>query len=153
MVKVNKVAHIVLTVRDVGASLKFYADTLGMEIVTHREDSKQGFLSFGDQHHDIAVFGAPEGAEQGSLGLHHVAFQIDGGIEELKEIHDALLTKGYVVDGLVDRGITQSIHLTDPDGNRLEIMAETMSGAEGREYLREGRPGNMPLSFDGVGVR
>ena len=152
MVKINKLAHLVLSVRDVQASLNFYADTLGMEIVTHREDFRQGFLSFGDQHHDIAVFGAPEDAEMGALGLHHMAFQIDGGMEELKAIHDGLVAKGYVVDGLVDRGITKSIHITDPDGNRVEILAETMTGAEGRAYLREGRPGNMALTFEGVGA-
>ena len=152
MVKVNKVAHVVLNVKDPQASAQWYRDALGMEQVTFNPDAQMAFLSFGDQHHDIAVFGAPEDAEMGALGLHHMAFQIDGGMEELKAIHDGLVAKGYVVDGLVDRGITKSIHITDPDGNRVEILAETMTGAEGRAYLREGRPGSMALTFDGVGA-
>ena len=40
MPKVNKVAHVVLAVKDVTASVKFYTEALGMEAVDLRESHK-----------------------------------------------------------------------------------------------------------------
>jgi catechol 2,3-dioxygenase-like lactoylglutathione lyase family enzyme len=47
MPKVNKVAHVVLAVEDVMASVNFYTEALGMEAVDLRENRKSCFLSFG----------------------------------------------------------------------------------------------------------
>ena len=76
MPRINKVGHVVLNVKDVETSVKFYTEALGMEVMRLRESSA-AFLSFGTQHHDIALFKAPEGAEMGNLGLNHIAFQIE----------------------------------------------------------------------------
>ena len=78
MAKINKVGHVVLNVKDVDASVQFYTKALGMEVMRLREGNA-AFLSFGTQHHDIALFKAPEGAEMGTLGLNHIALQIAGG--------------------------------------------------------------------------
>ena len=153
MAAINKVAHVVLNVGDVEASVRFYADALGMEVVAHRAERQMAFLSFGAQHHDIALFGAPEGAERGALGLHHIAFQIDGGIEELKAVYQRLVGQGFEVEDIVDRGITKSLHLRDPDGNRLELFCETMEPEAAKEYLRGNRGGSMPLSLEETAAR
>ena len=153
MTKINKVAHVVLNVRDVEASMRFYADALGMEIVVHRAERQMAFLSFGDQHHDIALFGSPEGAERGLLGLNHVAFQIEGGIEELTAMYQRLVEQGFQVEDLVDRGITKSLHLQDPDGNRLEVLCEAMEPEAAKQYLRDNRRGSMPLSLEAAPTR
>ena len=110
------------------------------------------FLSFGEQHHDIALFGSPEGAERGELGLNHIAFQLEGGIEELTEVYNRLLAQGFEVDHLVDRGITQSLHLSDPDGNRLEVLCEAMEPGAAKQYLREQRQGSKPLTLEKTAV-
>ena len=153
MAEINKVAHVVLNVGDVEASMRFYADALGMEIVAHRADRQMAFLSFGEQHHDIALFGAPEGAERGKLGLHHIAFQIAGGLEELKALNQRLLGQGFEVEDIVDRGITKSLHLRDPDGNRLELFCEVMDPEATKEYLRGNRGGSRPLSLEETAAR
>src|ERR1043166_3323444 len=75
MARINKVGHVVLNVQDVETSVKFYTEALGMEVMRLREGNA-AFLSFGTQHHDIALFKATEGAEMGKLGLNHIAFQI-----------------------------------------------------------------------------
>ena len=59
MPRVNKVGHVVLNVKDVDESIQFYTDALGMELMSHNTERHMAFLSFGDQHHDIAVFKAP----------------------------------------------------------------------------------------------
>jgi catechol-2,3-dioxygenase len=66
MASINKVGHVVLNVADVATSVAFYTQVLGMEVMRLREGSA-AFLSFGTQHHDIALFKAPEGAAMGGL--------------------------------------------------------------------------------------
>ena len=86
MSKVNKVGHVVLAVKDPEASAKWYVDILGMEMMNYSEKGKMAFLSFGTYHHDIALVQAPEGAMLGSTGLSHTAMQIEGGLDELKDL-------------------------------------------------------------------
>ena len=137
MPRINKVGHVVLSVKDVEASMKFYAEALGMEVMLHREGNA-AFLSFGTQHHDIALFKAPEGAEMGKLGLNHIAFQIEGGETDLRQLYGRLVQHGAKVDYTTDHGMTHSVYFFDPDGNRLEIFSEVMDPEAGRQYMREG---------------
>jgi catechol 2,3-dioxygenase len=137
MARINKVGHVVLNVKDVDASAKFYTEALGMEVMRLREGNA-AFLSFGTQHHDIALFKAPEGAEMGKLGLNHIAFQIEGGETELRQLYGRLLHHGTKVDYTTDHGMTHSVYFFDPDGNRLEIFCETMDPEGGRKHMREG---------------
>jgi catechol 2,3-dioxygenase len=137
MARINKVGHVVLNVTDVEASAKFYTEALGMEVMRLREGNA-AFLSFGTQHHDIALFKAPEGAERGQLGLNHIALQIDGGEMELRQLYGRLVQQGAKVDFTTDHGMTHSVYFFDPDGNRLEIFCETMTPEAGRQHMREG---------------
>ena len=45
MAKINRVGHVVLSVRDFDASVKFYSDALGMEVMVLRPERRQAFLS------------------------------------------------------------------------------------------------------------
>jgi len=137
MARINKVGHVVLNVKDVDASVKFYSEALGMEVMRLREGNA-AFLSFGTQHHDIALFKAPEGAEMGQLGLNHIAFQIAGGETELHQLYGRLVHLGAKVDYTTDHGMTHSVYFFDPDGNRLEIFCEMMDPEAGRKQMREG---------------
>jgi len=137
MARINKVGHVVLNVQDVEASAKFYTEALGMEVMLLRAGNA-AFLSFGAQHHDIALFKAPEGAEMGQLGLNHIALQIDGGETELRQLYGRLVQHGAKVDYTTDHGMTRSVYFFDPDGNRLEIFCEMMDPESGRQYMREG---------------
>jgi len=137
MARINKVGHVVLNVKDVEASVKFYTEALGMEVMRLREGTA-AFLSFGTQHHDIALFKAPAGAEMGQLGLNHIAFQIAGGEMDLRQLYGRLVQHGTKVDYTTDHGMTHSVYFFDPDGNRLEIFCEMMEPEAGRQYMRQG---------------
>ena len=150
MARVNKVGHIVLNVKDVDVCIKFYTEALGMELMAHNTERHMAFLSFGSQHHDIAVFKAPVGAEQGVLGLNHIAMQIDGGEEELRELYGRLLNAGAKIDHLTDHGMTHSVYFFDPDGNRLEIFCETMPMEDAMKYLRDGLGSAKPLELEAI---
>lgn len=138
MPKINKVAHVVLAVSDVERSKAFYRDVVGMELISDRPlDGPSAFLSFGSQHHDIALFQAPPGAKRGDLGLVHVALQLQGGREELRKMVAHLEEHGVKPTSPVTHGITNSVYFEDPDGNTLEAYVEAFSTAEeGLEYMR-----------------
>ena len=138
MARINKVGHVVLNVKDVEASAKFYTEALGMEVMRLREGNA-AFLSFGTQHHDIALFKAPEGAERGQLGLNHIALQIEGGETELRQLYGRLVQQGAKVDFTTDHGMTHSVYFFDPDGNRLEIFSQEMPAAEAKQFLHDAR--------------
>ena len=150
MARVNKVGHVVLHVRDVDQSIKFFTEALGMELMAHNQERHMAFLSFGTQHHDIALFMAPEGAQRSELGLNHIAMQIEGGEQELKELYGRLVTHGAKIDSTTDHGLTHSVYFFDPDGNRLEIFCETMDPEEGRQTMRSTRGTAKPLEIEPI---
>ena len=152
MPRINKVGHVVLNVKDVEASVKFYTEALGMEVMRLRENSA-AFLSFGTQHHDIALFKAPEGAEMGTLGLNHIAFQIEGGETELRQLYGRLIQHGAKVDYTTDHGMTHSVYFFDPDGNRLEIFSQELPAADAKQFLQDARAARdvmQPLDLETV---
>lgn len=152
MPRIKRVGHIVLSVKDFDACLKFYNEVLGMEVVAARPERRQAFLSFGTQHHDIALFGAPEEADRGQAGMHHLAMLIDGGIDELSELCRQMIDRGGQFDHLSDHGMTKSAYFKDPDGNMLEVYCDTMTTEEGMAYLQEDHGGRQPLTLEGVTV-
>ena len=83
MTRILGIRHAVLAVRDPQRSITFYTDVLGMELVTFLEDMQMAFLSFGESDHDLAVIKVPDEQPVGSSGLAHIAFEIDGGPEQL----------------------------------------------------------------------
>jgi catechol-2,3-dioxygenase len=85
MIRARKLGHIVLKVRDAAKSKEFYVRTLGLKVA--HEDVERGavFPSFGEAHHDLALFqlatgDAPDATQP---GLHHMAWQL-GSVEELR---------------------------------------------------------------------
>lgn len=147
MVKINKVGHVVLSVSDFDAQVNFYRDALGMEVVQYQPERSAAFLSFGTQHHDIALFKARDEHTHGTIGLAHIAFQIEGGLEELKAVHQRLVDAGAEILSVTDHGMTNSVYFTDVDGNRLEVFCETMSPEEGVRYMRESGGTAKPLTL------
>ena len=148
MVKINKVGHVVLAVSDPEASAKWYSEVLGMDIMYYNEKGNMAFLSFGTQHHDIAVVKAPEDVTLGSPGRSHTALQIDGGLDELKQLYQRMKDKGVEIEFTTDHGLSQSVYFFDPDGNRLEVYCETMTPEEGIDFMRAGRAGRDPLELE-----
>ena len=149
MARVNKVGHVVLNVKEVDASIKFYTEALGMELMSKNERG-MAFLSFGSQHHDIALFPAPVEAERGTLGLNHIAMQIEGGELELRELYGNLVKAGAQVDHTSDHGLTHSVYFQDPDGNHLEIFCEMMSPEEGVQFMKDSRGYGKPLELEPI---
>ena len=149
MVKINRLGHVVLFVTDVEPSIGFYKEALGLELVQGREG--MAFLSFGTYHHDMALFKVRGEPSHGTIGLSHVAFEMEGGLDELREAHDQLVAMGAKIRSVTDHGMTHSLYFFDPDGNRLEIYYDVFSSTEeGKEFMRTKTPGNQPLELSGA---
>ena len=151
MAKPKRIGHLVLNVKDVEASTKFYTDVLGFEVALERPGFGT-FLTCGRVHHDLALFQAQEDAQQvseGGLGLNHMAIQVED-YEELKDYYSRL-QEYYEVAELrtVDHSMTKSIYIKDPDGNGIELFCNTFDTAEeGLAEMRRPERQNTELVFD-----
>jgi catechol 2,3-dioxygenase-like lactoylglutathione lyase family enzyme len=138
MTKILGVRHVVLGVRDPQRSITFYTEVLGMELVNFSEERQMAFFSFGERDHDLAVIKVPEDQPVGSSGLSHTAFEIEGGLEQLRELYARLKARGAEPEMTVDFVSTKSLFLLDPDGNRLELFSQAMPLSEAKSYLHDG---------------
>ena len=137
MIAARKLGHIVLKVRDARASRDFYTRTLGLKVA--HEDLERGavFLSFGEQHHDLALFQLATGEAPAAAqpGLHHSAWQL-GSFEELQAAFRELGALGIPVESTIEHNVTRSVYFHDPDGNRVELYCDMVEhGFEAMQTL------------------
>ena len=119
--------HIVLNVADLKKSELFYRTILGLKISARNLQTKMTFMSFGREHHDIALQALPKGVRhvsgKGVAKLHHFCIYVDKN-EVVDRLYPILKRRKIpVVSGpetLVVAG-NRSISFLDPDGNRVEI--------------------------------
>jgi catechol 2,3-dioxygenase-like lactoylglutathione lyase family enzyme len=121
--RVESLDHLVLTVRDVGATVDFYGGVLGMDVQTFGEGRTA--LRFGTQRIHVHELGAgltPVAAAPtpGSADLCFLsATPMDAMLEQLQAFGVD------VVEGPTDRvgaaGNLLSVYVRDPDGNLVEI--------------------------------
>lgn len=118
-----KIGHVHLKVADLDRSLGFYRDVLGFE-VTMRSGDQAVFLAAGDYHHHLALntwhsHGGPPPAP-GTTGLYHTAFLYPTRAD-LADALRRLREAGVPIDAAADHGVAESLYLTDPDGNGVEL--------------------------------
>lgn len=125
----TKIGHIHLTVSDLERSVKFYRDVLGFEITQGYGDSAV-FLSAGGYHHHIGLnTWAGKGATPppaGRTGLYHFAILLPSR-KELAKAVKRLYELNYKIEGASDHGVSESIYITDPDGNGVELYSDRSS--------------------------
>ena len=121
-----KIGHVHLTVADLDRSLKFYRDLLGFE-VTSNYGNQAVFLSAGGYHHHIGlnIWAGSNAipAPKGHTGLYHFGLLYPNR-KELAKILKRLYELNCKIEGASDNGVSESIYLQDPDGNRVELYAD-----------------------------
>jgi catechol 2,3-dioxygenase len=124
-VRVDRVGHIVLRVRDLGASLAFYTGVLGLHEVGRRDfgEGPMVFLSTGHTHHDVALVDAGAGATPGA-NLHHFALKIGESLDDLRAAQRQLDADGCDTLMTLDHHVSQGIYVRDPDGNMIELYVD-----------------------------
>ena len=125
--RITRMNHAVLYVRDARRHARFYADVLGFEQVI---DDPGGAFAFmrapeSENHHDIAFFSVgkgagPSAAGKRTVGLYHIAWEVPT-LEALEEARKRLEAEGALV-GASDHGCNKSLYAVDPDGLEFEVM-------------------------------
>ena len=120
---IQSLDHLVLTVADVDASVRFYTDILEMNEVIFGEDRKA--VGFGSQKINLHPASGPfePHARQPTAGSADLCFLTNTPLETVTR---HLEERGVaVIEGPVQRtgaeGPILSIYIKDPDGNLLEI--------------------------------
>lgn len=124
---VQSIDHLVLTVTDLAASLRFYETALGMRPVqfTPADGTERWALSFGTQKINLHVAGLefePKAARP-APGTADLCFLSDAPLADW-QAH--LTAQGIAIEqGPVPRsgatGPILSLYLRDPDGNLIEV--------------------------------
>jgi len=119
--------HIVLNVANLKQSEKFYSSILGMKVSARNRRTKMTFLSFGREHHDVALMELSQGARHpqgnGTPKLHHFCIYVNSN-DEVDSLYPILKRRKIpIVSGpeLLEVAGNRSISFLDPDGNRLEV--------------------------------
>ena len=120
---INSIDHLVLTVRNIEATINFYHQVLGMEVITFGNDRKA--LQFGEQKINLHE----SGNDFEPKALHPIAGSADICFisdEPVAQIKNHIIACGVdIVEGPVartgSRGTIESIYLRDLDGNLIEI--------------------------------
>ena len=147
MVQPKRVGHVVLNVKDVKASTKFYTEIIGFQIA--KQSDTATFLTCGKIHHDLALFKSkqPDVKIKDGLGLNHMALQVED-FDMLTKYHAVLTTNNIAIDRTTDHGMTSSIYLEDPDGNGIELFCNNQENpADGLAIMADPSRENTELVF------
>jgi catechol-2,3-dioxygenase len=117
--------HAVLYVRDVSRTVAFYQDVLDFR-VKFEVPGQAAFLQAPASHndHDLGLFqigsgAGPSGAGRTTVGLYHLAWEVDT-LDELDRLRSRLTDAGALV-GASDHGTTKALYAHDPDGLEFEV--------------------------------
>jgi catechol 2,3-dioxygenase-like lactoylglutathione lyase family enzyme len=125
---ITRLNHAVLFVSSVERSVAFYRDVLGFRRIDMTPEGFAGaaFLQAAGStnDHDLGLFeigpgAGPSGAGGSTVGLYHLAWEVDT-LDELARLRTALAEANALV-GASDHGTTKSLYGRDPDGLEFEI--------------------------------
>ncbi|HEY2806690.1 MAG TPA: ring-cleaving dioxygenase [Gemmatimonadales bacterium] len=113
---------VTLTVREPATTIAFVRDILNGELIDERDDTSRLGIhgSAPGQLIEIAAGADAPGAINGLGTVHHVAFAVASGEDQL-EIRRELVSRGVPVTEVLDRQYFQSIYFREPNGVLFEI--------------------------------
>jgi catechol-2,3-dioxygenase len=122
---VHRLNHAVLYVTDVERSVAFYRDALGFRTVISFPGAAFLQAPGSTNDHDLGLFeigqaAGPSNAGRGTVGLYHLAWEVDT-LAELERLAGVLADSGALV-GASDHGTTKSLYAKDPDGLEFEVV-------------------------------
>jgi catechol 2,3-dioxygenase-like lactoylglutathione lyase family enzyme len=133
MIKLQRLGHVLMAVRDLERSKKFYIDLLGFKLLEQDPEHGGVFLAIGGHGNTLDLFpstapdagppSASDGRSMPGLGVKHIAFAVEGE-DDLRAAYHALTEAGVMIQRALDHESQKSIYFHDPDGNLLEIVWE-----------------------------
>ncbi|MFW7526348.1 lactoylglutathione lyase [Vibrio ostreicida] len=131
----GRILHTMLRVGDLDASIKFYTQVMGMQLLRTNENKQYeytlAFLGFGDESQGAVIeltynWGTKEYDQGNAFG--HIAI----GVENIYQTCDAIKAAGGHITrepGPVKGGTTHIAFVRDPDGYQLELIQNKHASA------------------------
>ena len=127
--RIAGIHHITLICESLERSTAFYRNLLGMRMVkqtVNDDDHEARHLIFGDEEGKpgtlVTCLEYPQ-LDKGTVGTgstHHFALAVETE-EELRAWRDYLNAQGAACTEVLDRELSKSIYLRDPDGHLVEL--------------------------------
>ncbi|MEP4147705.1 MAG: VOC family protein [Halioglobus sp.] len=149
-IALKKIHHVAYRCRDAKETVGFYQRVLGMDFVlaiaedqvpsTKAPDPYMHVFLDAGMGNVLAFFELPNSPDMGFDGntpdwVQHIAFELDS-MESLLCAKKTIEAEGIDVLGPTNHGIFQSIYFRDPNGHRLELVANSCSDEEMTELHR-----------------
>ena len=141
-VKVRRLGHVGLTVRDMEASVKFFRECLGFQV----SDANELGIVFlrlpaHTDHHTVNLVPAEAHTSVGVKGsLDHIALEVDS-LDDLRRMKKFLEERGVKVLGPIRQrgpGGDKTLDFLDPDGNTIQLFCEMEQiGWDGKSRPKE----------------
>lgn len=134
---VQRIDHLVLRVRDLARSVRFYGEVLGCQVERRREHLGLVHLRAGASMIDLigidGTLGARGGAPAGREGrnVDHLCLRIEPFDEAALVAHLACFGIAPAVPAELNFGAEGdglSLYFSDPDGNTIELKGPSRSG-------------------------
>lgn len=119
--------HVVFYVKSLERSLAFYRDLLGFQEIGTTFGGAAAALTSGRTHHELLLIevgpapGPPSGRR---LGLYHIGIKIGDSLDQLRAAKKEVERAGVPISGMSDHTVSQSLYITDPDGNEVELYVD-----------------------------
>jgi len=124
----RELGHAVFYVRNLEASLRFWRDLLGFQVVGDAFGGRAAALVGGTHrtHHELLLIevGDLPGPAPRRRGLYHVGVKVGETKEELRAAMADLQKAGVRIDGASDHTVSWSLYVRDPDGNEVELYCD-----------------------------
>ncbi|MBL6816770.1 MAG: VOC family protein [Pseudomonadales bacterium] len=141
---IKRIHHVAYRCEDAKETVEFYQRVLGMDFVlaiaedlvpsTKQPDPYMHVFMDAGMGNVLAFFELPNSPEMGRdpntpSWVQHIAFEVDN-YDALLAAKSAIKAEGLDVLGPTNHGIFQSIYFHDPNGHRLELVANTCTEDE-----------------------
>ncbi|WP_026690229.1 VOC family protein [Alteribacter aurantiacus] len=120
----ERISHLELYVKDLEKSRNYYEKVIGLTVLTEHENSL--VLSADHTSPLIKLHANDRVVDRLSrtTGLFHLAILLPSRAE-LGHTLKHLLASGYPLQGASDHQFSEAVYLSDPDGNGIELYADT----------------------------
>ncbi len=152
-IRLSRVGHIGVHVSNMGRSIEFYRQALGLKITGRWGPPDFGrpicFMRISDKHHDVVLFELPEDAKKAGVtsidsrirkspGIDHIAFEVNSREDWLMALDHVRscgieIVRGPYVHGpeggekFAGGSGSHAFYFLDPDGNRIEVYCWMMT--------------------------
>ena len=125
MIRLKRLSHAAIGVRDLVRQAEFYVNMLGLEVVERA--SQHLYFRAGDGHHHVLELITPH------RGLHHVSFEVADN-DELDRSAEILAKQNVPIilgpERGVEPGVGRLLRFRDPEGNIIELVAQASAALD-----------------------